>query len=251
MERRSWIKKAEIVNSYKERIKRAQLLIFFNFTGIPANDITGLRWNLKDNGGEMVVGKNTLFYRALMDTVISDHREVLIGPTAIIFAYEDPVAVAKVVYDFAKEFNNDDPLSLIKGGLYAGRFLTPDDIKALAQLPAIGNMTALELAELVKKLEEKFGVSAAAMVAAAPAAGAAPAEAQVEEKTEFNVILKAPGANKINVIKVVREITGLGLKEAKELVDNAPKPVKEGVPKEEAEQIKKKLEEAGAEVELQ
>ncbi len=124
--------------------------------------------------------------------------------------------------------------------------LTIDEI-----VEAIGNMTALELAELVKKLEEKFGVSAAAMVAAAPAAGTAPAEAQVEEKTEFNVILKAPGGNKINVIKVVREITGLGLKEAKELVDNAPKPIKEGVSKEEAEQIKKKLEEAGAEVELQ
>ncbi len=125
--------------------------------------------------------------------------------------------------------------------------LTIDEI-----VEAIGNMSVLELAELVKKLEEKFGVSAAAMVAAAPAAGAvAGAEAQVEEKTEFNVILKAPGSNKINVIKVVREITGLGLKEAKELVDNAPKPVKENVPKEEAEQIKKKLEEAGAEVELQ
>ncbi len=125
--------------------------------------------------------------------------------------------------------------------------LTIDEI-----VEAIGNMSVLELAELVKKLEEKFGVSAAAMVAAAPAAAAgAGAEAQAEEKTEFNVILKAVGGNKINVIKVVREITGLGLKEAKELVDNAPKPVKEGVSKEEAEQIKKKLEEAGAEVELQ
>ncbi len=125
--------------------------------------------------------------------------------------------------------------------------LTIDEI-----VEAIGNMSVLELAELVKKLEEKFGVSAAAMVAAAPAVGAgAAAEAQAEEKTEFNVVLKAAGGNKINVIKVVREITGLGLKEAKELVDSAPKPVKEGVPKEEAEQIKKKLEEAGAEVELQ
>ncbi len=135
MERRSWIKKAEIVNGYKERIKKAQLLIFFNFAGIPANDITNLRWNIKEEGGEMVVGKNTLFYRALMDTVISDHREVLIGPTAVVFAYKDPIPVAKVIYEFAKEFNSDDPLSLIKGGLYAGRFLTPEDIKALAQLP--------------------------------------------------------------------------------------------------------------------
>jgi large subunit ribosomal protein L7/L12 len=118
---------------------------------------------------------------------------------------------------------------------------------------AIKNMSVLEVAELVKKLEEEFGVSAAAMVAAAPAAGAgagAGAGAAAEEKTEFDVILKSPGGNKIQVIKVVREITGLGLKEAKELVDNAPKPVKEGVAKEEAEQIKAKLEEAGAEVEL-
>ncbi len=125
--------------------------------------------------------------------------------------------------------------------------LTIDEI-----VDAIKNMSVLEVAELVKKLEEEFGVSAAAMVAAAPAAGAAGAGAgaTAEEKTEFDVILKSPGGNKIQVIKVVREITGLGLKEAKELVDNAPKPIKEGVTKEEAEQIKSKLEEAGAEVEL-
>ncbi|HHG74165.1 MAG TPA: 50S ribosomal protein L7/L12 [Persephonella sp.] len=115
---------------------------------------------------------------------------------------------------------------------------------------AIKNMTVLELAELVKELEEEFGVSAAAMVAAAPAAGGAAAGAPAEEKTEFDVILQSPGDKKINVIKVVREITGLGLKEAKELVDSAPKPVKEGVSKEEAEQIKAKLEEAGAAVEI-
>ncbi len=125
--------------------------------------------------------------------------------------------------------------------------LTIDEI-----VEAIKNMSVLEVAELVKKLEEEFGVSASAMVAAAPAAGgaAAGAGAPAEEKTEFDVILKSPGGNKIQVIKAVREITGLGLKEAKELVDNAPKPVKEGVSKEEAEQIKAKLEEAGAEVEL-
>ncbi len=115
---------------------------------------------------------------------------------------------------------------------------------------AIKNMTVLELAELVKELEEEFGVSAAAMVAAAPAAGGAAGGAAAEEKTEFDVILQSPGEKKINVIKVVREITGLGLKEAKELVDSAPKPIKEGVSKEEAEQIKAKLEEAGATVEI-
>jgi large subunit ribosomal protein L7/L12 len=125
--------------------------------------------------------------------------------------------------------------------------LTIDEI-----VEAIGNMTLLEVAELVKKLEEKFGVSAAAVVAAAPAAAGAPAgpTPAAEEKTEFTVVLKSAGANKINVIKVVREITGLGLKEAKDLVESAPKPVKEGIPKEEAENIAKKLQEAGAEVEI-
>lgn len=108
-------------------------------------------------------------------------------------------------------------------------------------------LTVLELSELVKALEEEFGVSAAPVaVAAAPVAGAAAAE----EKTEFDVILKSAGANKINVIKVVKEATGLGLKEAKEVVDGAPKTVKEAVSKDDAEALKAKLEEAGAEVEL-
>jgi large subunit ribosomal protein L7/L12 len=112
-------------------------------------------------------------------------------------------------------------------------------------------MTVLELADLVKELQDKFGVTAAApvAVAAGPAAGAAPAEA-APEQTEFDVILAAAGAEKIKVIKVVREITGLGLKEAKDLVDGAPKPVKEKVSKEEAEQIKAKLTEVGATVEV-
>ena len=119
-------------------------------------------------------------------------------------------------------------------------------------IKAIEEMTVLELSELVKALEDKFGVSAAAPAMAMPmmAMPGAAAAAAEDEKTEFDVIYKAPGANKINVIKVVREITGLGLKEAKELVDNPPKPVKEGIPKEEAEEIKNKLVEAGAEVEV-
>jgi len=116
---------------------------------------------------------------------------------------------------------------------------------------AIKNMTVLELVDLINTIKEEFGVSDMPVVTAAPAAVAgAPAQAQAEEKTEFDVILKSAGAKKIQVIKVVREITGLGLKEAKALVDSAPKPVKEGVSKEEAEEIKKKLEEAGAEVEV-
>ncbi|MEZ0344747.1 MAG: 50S ribosomal protein L7/L12 [Caldimicrobium sp.] len=118
----------------------------------------------------------------------------------------------------------------------------------------ISNMTVLELSQFIKELEEKFGVTAAAPVAAVAAVpGAAPAGAEAapaEEKTEFDVILAEAGANKINVIKVVREITGLGLKEAKELVESAPKAVKTGISKAEAEEIKKKLEEVGAKIEI-
>lgn len=113
----------------------------------------------------------------------------------------------------------------------------------------IENMSVLELSELVKELEDKFGVSAAAPVAVAVAAPAAAAEA-AEEKTEFDVIIKAAGANKIAVIKVVRALTSLGLKEAKDLVDGAPQPLKTGVSKDEAEEAKKQLVEAGAEVEI-
>ena len=116
-----------------------------------------------------------------------------------------------------------------------------------AFLTALDSMTVLELNDLVKAIEEKFGVSAAAM--AAPAAGGA-AAAVVEEKTEFNVVLTEAGANKVSVIKAVREITGLGLKEAKDVVDGAPKAVKEGISKADAEAAMKKLEDAGAKAEL-
>jgi large subunit ribosomal protein L7/L12 len=115
-------------------------------------------------------------------------------------------------------------------------------------IEAVGNMSVMDLNDLVKAFEEKFGVSAAAMAVAAPGAGGGAAAA--EEKTEFNVILAEVGANKVSVIKAVREITGLGLKEAKDLVDGAPKPIKEGVDKAAAEDAKKKLEDAGAKVEL-
>ena len=123
------------------------------------------------------------------------------------------------------------------------------DINAIAE--QIQGLTLLEASQLVKLLEEKLGVSAAAATVAAPAAGGgAAAAAPVEEKTEFSVVLTAAGANKINVIKAVREVTSLGLKEAKDLVDGAPKSIKEGVSKDEAETIKKKFTEAGATVEV-
>ncbi len=117
-------------------------------------------------------------------------------------------------------------------------------------LDAVGGMTVMELNDLVKAFEEKFGVSAAAMAVAAPGAGGGSAAAAVEEQTEFNVILTEVGANKVSVIKAVRELTGLGLKEAKDLVDGAPKTVKESVAKADAEAAKKKLEEAGAKAEI-
>jgi large subunit ribosomal protein L7/L12 len=125
--------------------------------------------------------------------------------------------------------------------------LTRDEI-----IDAISQMSVLDLAELVKELQDKFGVSAApvAVAAAAPAAGGGAAAAAAEEPTSFNVILASAGAQKIQVIKAVREVTTLGLKEAKDLVDNAPNPIKEGVNKEEADALKAKLEEAGATVEI-
>jgi len=118
-------------------------------------------------------------------------------------------------------------------------------------LDAIGSMTVLELSQLIKDMEDKFGVSAAAAVAvAAPAAGGGAGAAAAEEKTEFTVTLIAAGENKVNTIKAVREVTSLGLKEAKDLVDGAPKAIKEGTSKADAEAIKKKMEEAGAKVEI-
>ncbi len=124
--------------------------------------------------------------------------------------------------------------------------------KVAQLIEEVKNMTVLELSELVKALEEEFGVSAAApmAVAAAPAAGGGAAAEADEEKTEFDVVLAEAGAQKIKVIKVVREATGLGLKEAKELVDTAPKPVKEGISKEDAEALKAKIEEVGGKVEI-
>jgi len=122
--------------------------------------------------------------------------------------------------------------------------ISKDDI-----LNAVSEMSVMDLNELVKAFEEKFGVSAAAMAVAGPAGGGAGAAA-AEEQTEFTVVLSEVGANKVGVIKAVREITGLGLKEAKDLVDGAPKPVKEGIAKADAEAAKKKLEEAGAKAEL-
>ena len=153
-------------------------------------------------------------------------------------------------FGFRDNLGADSPSSTRRNNLI--REITMAEVTKEQVVEFISNMSVLELSEMVKELEEKFGVSAAAAaVAAAPAAGgAAGGEAAAEEKTEFDVILTSFGDKKINVIKEVRGITGLGLKEAKEFVESCPKAVKEGVSTEEAEEIKKKLEEAGASAEI-
>ncbi len=133
--RKSWEEKGKLISSYAERIQRSSLVVFFDFTGIDAQAITKLRADLKDAEGEMLVGKNTLFYRAFMNTVVADHREVLTGPTAFAFAYGDPVKVAKILFDFMKELDKEKPLSKIKGAYMQGRFLKPVEVQALAELP--------------------------------------------------------------------------------------------------------------------
>ncbi|MFN7065433.1 MAG: 50S ribosomal protein L10 [Aquificaceae bacterium] len=133
--RRSWEKKGEVVDTYKARLESSKLVIFFDFTYADAQAITKLRADIKEAEGEMLVGKNTLFYRAFMDTVMRDHREVLTGPTALVFAYSDPVKVAKLVFEFSKEVDKDKPLSKIKGAYMQGRFLKPVEVQALAELP--------------------------------------------------------------------------------------------------------------------
>ncbi len=154
----------------------------------------------------------------------------------------------RAVRDFRRMTSNFSQASLRLN--LCGKKIMSEKLQGIVD--EMSSLTLLEASQLVKLMETTFGVSAAAAaVAAAPAAGAGAAAAPaVEEQTEFTVVLTGAGANKINVIKVVRELTGLGLKEAKDLVDGAPKPVKEGVPKEEAEAIKAKLTEAGASVEL-
>ncbi len=135
MEKRSWVQKAELIKGYVDRIQKSSLIVFMDFTYIDAQTLTEVRQKLKDSGGEMLIGKNTLFYRAFMNTPMADHREVLVGPTALVFAYADPVAVAKIIYDLGKELNKDNPLEKIKGAYMQGRFLRPAEVQALAELP--------------------------------------------------------------------------------------------------------------------
>ncbi|CAG0907481.1 unnamed protein product, partial [Cyprideis torosa] len=206
------------------------------YRGLTVSQLEKIRVELKKNDSEIRIAKNTLLRRAVSETA----GEVLIddftGTTAVVMAYGDPVAPAKAIAKFA----DDHDKFVIRSAVLEGEKISADELIALSKLPSkevlLGQMLSVlngvptglvQLSELIKEFEEKFGVSAAAPVAVA-AAGAAPAEAAAEEKTEFDVILAGAGDQKIKVIKEVRAITSLGLKEAKALVEGAPQALKEG-----------------------
>ena len=304
--------KVTAVAELTEKFGRARLAILTECVGLPVNEVTELRKQLRGAKAEYRIVKNTLAARAAEGTLLAGLKAHLKGPTGVVIGYDDPVLPTKVLKDFIGAEKRDEKIRMTAGVL-EGKILQPAELAAVAGLPkkevlvamllsamqgpirgvvytlnavlskfvrviaaiqdkrkgegdmpategklsqeelikAIESMSVLDLAELVKGLETRFGVTAAAPVAmAAPAAGGA-AAAPAEEKTAFDVILaSAPADKKIQVIKVVRELTSLGLKEAKDLVEGAPKPVKTGVAKDEADTMKKKLEESGAKVEI-
>ena len=304
--------KAGVVSDLHERFVKARLAVVTECGGMPVNQVTQLRHQLRGVQAELKVVKNALAARAAEGTSLLPIVSLFKGQVAVVIGYDDPVLPAKVLRNFIKHEKCDEKI-IWRGGVIEGKALEPAQLIATADLPskevllsmllsamqgplrgmvgvlqgmlrglaavlvairdkkkgegemaateaklskddilgAVESMTVLELSELVKSFEEKFGVTAAApMVAVAPAAGDVAAQA-AEEKDSFDVVLAgAPADKKIQVIKVVREITGLGLKEAKDLVEGAPKPVKEGAAKDEAETIKKKLVDVGATVEV-
>jgi len=304
--------KATAVAELAEKFGRARLAIVTECAGLPVNQVTELRKQLRGAKAEYKVVKNTLAIRAADGTTLVGLKTHLKGPTGVVIGYDDPVLPTKILKDFIAAEKREEKIRITLGVL-EGKIVQPAELAAVAKLPkkevliamllsamqgpirgvvytlnavltkfvrviaaiqdkrkgegdmsatatklsqeelikAIESMSVLDLAELVKGLETRFGVTAAApvAVAAAPAAGAAAAPA--EEKTAFDVILaSAPADKKIQIIKVVRELTSLGLKEAKDLVEGAPKPVKTGATKEESDTMKKKLEESGAKVEI-
>lgn len=303
--------KATAVADLHERFSRARLAVVTECVGMPVNQVTQLRHQLRDAKAELRVVKNTLAMRAAEGTTLLPVKSLFKGQVALVIGYDDPVLPTKILRDFIKAEKCDEKI-LWRGGILEGNTLDPAQLIATADLPskevllsmllsamqgpmrglagvmqgilrgfvavlaaiqekkkgdgsmaatetklskddilsAVESMTVLELSELVKGFEDKFGVTAAAPVAVAAAPGAAAAPA-VEEKDSFDVVLASfPADKKIQIIKVVREITGLGLKEAKDLVEGAPKAVKEGADKDESEAIKKKLADAGATVEV-
>ncbi|HAN93902.1 MAG: 50S ribosomal protein L7/L12 [Nitrospira sp.] len=304
--------KATAIAELTEKFGRARLAILTECAGMPVNQMTELRRQLRGAKAEYCVIKNTLAVRASTGTILADAKDHFKGPTGLVIGYDDPVLPAKILRDFIQAEKRSEKIKVTVGVL-EGRLVQAADLNAIAQLPkkevliamllsamqgpirgvvyalsgvlskfvrviaaiqdkkkgegdmsaagtklsqdelikAIEGMSVLELADLVKGLETRFGVTAAAPVAVAAVGGGGAAAAPAEEKTSFDVILvSAPADKKIQVIKVVRELTSLGLKEAKDLVEGAPKPIKAGATKEEADTMKKKLEESGAKVEV-
>jgi large subunit ribosomal protein L7/L12 len=305
--------KATAIAELTEKFGRARLAILTECAGMPVNQMTELRRQLRGAKAEYCVIKNTLAVRASAGTILADAKPHFKGPTGLVIGYDDPVLPAKILRDFIQAEKRTEKIK-ITVGVFEGKLVQAADLAAIAQLPkrevliamllsamqgpirgvvyalsgvlskfvrviaaiqdkkkgegdmsaaagtklsqdelikAIEGMSVLELADLVKGLETRFGVTAAAPVAMAAPGGGGAAAAPAEEKTSFDVILvSAPAEKKIQVIKVVRELTSLGLKEAKDLVEGAPKAVKAGVTKEESDTMKKKLEESGAKVEI-
>lgn len=148
--RKSLLKKQELVQSYKEKLEKSKgFVVFFDFQGIDAYPLNLLRLDIKELKGEIVVGKNTLFYRAFSDTVLSDHRDLFVGPTAALFAYEDPVAVVKKLKEALKERFGEEWDKKLKGGLLGYKYITPEQIKELAQLPSREELIAKLLGVLM------------------------------------------------------------------------------------------------------
>jgi large subunit ribosomal protein L7/L12 len=304
--------KVTAVAELTEKFGRARLAILTECVGLPVNQVTELRKQLRGAKAEYRIVKNALAARAAEGTILAGLKMHLKGPTGVVIGYDDPVLPTKVLKDFIGAEKREEKIRMT-AGVMEGKILQPAELAAVAKLPkkevliamllsamqgpirgvvytlsavlskfvrviaaiqdkrkgegdmpategklsqeelikAIESMSVLDLAELVKGLETRFGVTAAAPVAMAAAPAAGGAAAPVEEKTAFDVVLAAaPADKKIQIIKVVRELTSLGLKEAKDLVEGAPKPVKTGVAKEEADTMKKKLEESGAKVEI-
>jgi large subunit ribosomal protein L7/L12 len=305
--------KATAIAELTDKFGRARLAILTECAGMPVNQMTELRRQLRGAKAEYCVIKNTLAVRASAGTILADAKPHFKGPTGLVIGYDDPVLPAKILRDFIQAEKRSEKIKVTVGVL-EGKLVQAADLAAIAQLPkrevliamllsamqgpirgvvyalsgvlskfvrviaaiqdkkkgegdmsaaagtklsqdelikAIEGMSVLELADLVKGLETRFGVTAAAPMAMAAPAGGGAAAAPAEEKTSFDVVLvSAPADKKIQVIKVVRELTSLGLKEAKDLVEGAPKPVKAGVTKEESDSMKKKLEESGAKVEI-
>ena len=221
--------KQAVIDEVAALAAKAQTLVMAEYRGIKVADLTQLRVKARSEGVFLGVLKNTLARRAVAGTGFEAGADQMSGPLIYGFS-QDAVAAAKVVADFAK---TNDKL-VIRGGVFAGKALDVNGVKQLASSPP----KEVLLAQLLGLMQSPISRTARVLAAVA------------EEKTDFDVVLKEAGANKVSVIKAVREITGLGLKEAKDLVDGAPKTVKEAMPKADAEAAKKKLEDAGAKAEL-